>query len=82
MKQRILDFAEIIDALRIIPRVMLLGYFSFYLWYIKYTTDWYFSLTEQTVADTTFVTATITALGGMATYFSQAYLSTGRKWSN
>jgi len=75
-----LNIAEILDAFRVIPRIMLASFFGFYIWYIVHTTHWYFSLVETGVTDTAFVTGTITALGGMFTFFLNAYLQSGRKW--
>jgi len=79
-KQKYLDIAEIVDAWRVIPRLMLAGYFWFYTWYIVHVTHWYFELPATGIPDTAFVTGTITALGGMGTFFMNAYLQSGRKW--
>ena len=80
-KEKWLETAEIIDALRIIPRLMLLGFFIFYIWYIIWVTKWYFALPEPETASTIFVSSTITAIGAMFTWFGgNVYMSTGRKW--
>ena len=80
-KQTWLDIAEIIDALRIFPRIILMALYTFYVWYILWTTRWYFSLEEAGVWDTSFVTGTITALGAMVTFFTNKYVETGRNWT-
>lgn len=79
-KENWLTFAEIIDALRIIPRAILVALYSFYVWYIKWTTLWYFSLPDPQASETVFITGTITALGTMVTFFTNKYIETGRKW--
>lgn len=81
-KHKWLAIAEIVDAFRIIPRLMLAGYCCFYIWYIWWCTTWYFGLENPESTSTTFITATITGLGGMATWFSNTYLKSGRKWAN
>ena len=82
-KEKWLQWAEIIDAFRIIPRLMLLGFFIFYVWYIILVTNWFFSIDDQTIASTTFVTSTISAIGVMFTWFGgNVYMQTGRKWGN
>lgn len=88
-KQKWLDIAEVIDAFRVIPRTLLIAYGIFYLWYIEHVTSWYFeymAMTEKidiaaVTGSTGFVTATITALGGMFTWFAgNVYMKTGRTW--
>lgn len=90
-KETWLSVAEVVDALRVIPRLMLMLYGGFYLWYIIHTTHWYFSFLNScdstevgaVAAATAFVTSTITALGGMFTWFAgSVYMKTGRVWGN
>ena len=92
-KEKWLKIAEVIDALRVIPRGLLIGYGWFYLWYIDVVTAWYFDYlmymvenqifsVEAVAGSTAFVTSTITALGAMFTWFAgNVYMKTGRVWS-
>ncbi len=73
--------AEVIDALRIIPRLMLLGFLIFYVIYIWIVTQWYFGLEEKEMGSTAFITSTITALGAMFAWVSKTYITTGREWT-
>ncbi len=75
-----LDLAEVVDALRIVPRIMLVGFFVFWVWYIVYVTHWYTTLESPTGWDTGFLTGTITAIGTMFTWFGNTYVNSGRKW--
>jgi len=77
-----LAVAEIVDAFRVIPRIMLFGYGIFYYSYIMHVTAWYFTLPNPNVEATAFITGTITALGGMLTIFSNTYIKTGRSWGD
>ena len=93
-KENWIKGAEIVDAYRLIPRILLIFYAVFYLWYIDFVTDWYFGylmymvenkiFSVETVAGSTaFVTSTITALGAMFTWFAgNVYMKTGRVWKN
>ncbi len=81
MKQAWLDAAEIIDALRVIPRIMLFSFFAFYMWYIWITTNWYFQLTEPGMWDTTFISTTVTAIGTMLIWIGNTYINSGRRWN-
>lgn len=80
-KDKWLASAEIIDALRIIPRLMLLGFMIFYIWYIIYVSRWYFKIEDTEFASTAFISSTITAIGAMFTWIGNTYIKTGRKWS-
>lgn len=79
-KQKFLDIAEVIDAFRVIPRIILVALYTFYVWYIQWTTSWYFQLIDPGAWDTAFITGTVTALGTMITFFTNKYVETGRKW--
>lgn len=68
-KQAWLDFAEVLDALRVFPRLYL-GFFLFFIWELH---QWY--STEATNPDiyANLVFGAISALTGF-------YMGTGRKW--
>ncbi len=80
-KDKWLASAEIIDALRIVPRLLLLGFLIFYIWYIMLVSRWYFSLEGAEFTSTAFISTTITALGAMFTWIGNTYIHTGRDWS-
>lgn len=69
---RSLDYAEILDAYRIVPRLLLLG-FAYLLWYVV---SWYTTLTDPTTQQTAFVSAVV----GITAPITAFYFQTGRKW--
>lgn len=82
-KQHILDFAEGIDALRVVPRVLLFAYGAFSMWYIKWVVQWFMILpaAERTFEVMGFVSGTITAVLGGVTWYASTYTNGGRTWS-
>jgi len=82
MKDRWLAFAEVVDALRIIPRFMLASYSVFVFWYIAWIVGWYMDLpaAERTGTETAFISGTITAVLGGGTWYASSYNQSGRKW--
>jgi hypothetical protein len=74
--------AEVIDALRVIPRIMLFGWLIFYMFYTWGLTEWYFMLQEPSTQQTAFVTTIISALGTMSIWLGNIYINTRRAWSN
>lgn len=76
MKEKWLDVAEVIDSLRIYPRIIV----SAYGWLVGYVTVWYMRapLVDHTVHDV----AMITGVYGMAAYVIKVYLDGGRNWDN
>lgn len=81
-KQWWLDTAEVLDAWRVFPRLMLL----FYCYFVYVSTfdvlDWYQKLPgpERSLEASGLAAAIITAVTGMGTWFLKVYVSTGRKW--
>jgi len=82
-----MKLAETLDALRAIPRLLLLATYSFVLWYTVDFTQFYFNLiTMENVSDwklaayTAFGGLTIPAIAGLAKGMTTSYLQTGRKW--
>jgi hypothetical protein len=81
-KQAWLDTAEVIDALRVMPRILVLGYCSWAAYVIDRTLSWYFTLPdiERTVAASgmvSIVTSMVTTIGG---WVLKIYVSGGRDW--
>lgn len=72
-----LHVAEVLDALRMAPRMLLFVYGTFILWYIEKVTEWYMTLPvlEQTTQNATFVSATITAVVGAGGWYAKVYTS-------
>jgi hypothetical protein len=88
-----LAFAELVDAWRIIPRIVILGY-GFLLFYLTY---WYITLEPRIIEGcniealgetciynppTTQHAALLTTVTGIAAAIFAFYASTGRKWDN
>lgn len=67
-----LKYAEIIDAYRVVPRVILIG-FGYLLWFVV---QWYTELSDPTTQQTAFVSAVI----GITAPITAFYFQTGRKW--
>ncbi len=86
-KRAWLDFAEILDALRVIPRGILVAAYAFTLWYCTIFTEFYFGLVNQEgvpdwklAAYSVFGGLTIPAIAGLAKGITSSYLATGRDW--
>ena len=77
-----LSAAEVIDALRLIPRLLLVGYCFFVLWLADTLIQWYITLpaAERGMESGGFAGGLFTAATGLATLFLNAYLNSGRKW--
>ena len=81
-KDNWLATAEVIDALRVIPRIMLFGWWVFYMYYAWGLTEWFFTLDSPTTQQTTFITTVISALGTMSVWLGNIYINTRRKWAS
>ena len=87
-KQFWIDLAVVIDALRIIPRLMLVAVSSFALWYVYYVSHFYFS-NLSILADSNsaiygasgVIGITVPAVVKLSMDYIHKYLETGRKWS-
>jgi len=82
-----LKVAEVMDAFRLIPRLLLLATYSFTLWYTIDFTEFYFKLIEmpeisdwKLAAYTAFGGLTIPAIAGLAKGMTTSYLESGRVW--
>lgn len=72
LKLRALDLAELIDAWRFFPRVVLTAY-GYLCWH---THGWYTAIKVPTTEQTAFATAII----GLAVPLTAFYMQTGRAW--
>lgn len=77
-----MDVAEVIDTLRIVPRIVLFGYAwwagAITYWLVK----WYEHLpaVERTNQVTAFVTIVLPGVFGLAVYVYRIYADGGRQW--
>ena len=83
-KQKWLDWAEITDAWRIVPRIVLFGYCIWTTKVVWTVLDWYMALppAERSLEASGLAGATITAVTGLMTLAVNFYLKTGRSWTN
>lgn len=72
MKKKWLEFAEVLDSFRVVPRIILglYGYFVFYI------TEWYMNIPDPSNQQMGLITAVI----GVAAFVVQIYSNSGRKW--
>lgn len=77
-----LDLAEVLDAYRIMPRIVLALVLGFAGMYIYDVSSWYMMLptVERTVEVSGFAGITIPAVFGLAGKLIDWYLKTGRAW--
>ena len=82
-KQEWLDIAETIDALRVVPRLLMVGYCGFVLWLTNRLLTWYMTLpqAERGLEAAGLAGTIFTVITGLATVFLNAYLKSGRKWN-
>lgn len=83
-KDRLLSIAEVIDAFRVVPRVLLFGYCWFGYYVVSTLLDWYMALpvSERGLEAGGFAAGVITAVTGLATAFMNIYHKSGRSWDN
>lgn len=77
-----MDCAEVIDALRVFPRLLVGVYFATAIWVVSYLTVWYCHVpaAERTVEVTAFFGMLTGGLFGLATYIFKVYTDGGRDW--
>jgi len=80
-KQEWLDIAEILDAMRVVPRVLMALAWTLFSIYIWWTTGWYFGLETPSAWDMGFISSTISALGAALASLTNRYFDSGRKWN-
>lgn len=74
MRELHLLIAELLDAYRIVPRILMFGY-AVLLWQSSW---WYMGLTDPTTQQTSF----IGLLWGACGLITKWYFDTGRKWTS
>lgn len=82
-KQLWLDWAEITDAWRAIPRAIIFTLLGWNIYLIDRIWSWYSHLAtaDRTVADAALIGTVITAVTGMFTLSLRFYQNSGRQWS-
>lgn len=82
-KQLWLDWAEIFDAWRIVPRSILYSFAAWGIWVIDRVLSWYFHLPDgsRTGQDAALVGSVITSVTGLFTLALGFYNKSGRQWS-
>jgi len=74
MKYQALNIAEIVDAFRIIPRIILIGY----VYMLYSSTVWFMNLPDPSGSQSAFVAT----LWGAAAAITGFYNMTGRAWTD
>ena len=82
-KRRWLDIAEVVDAWRVVPRILVFSFTIFTICVVADLLEWYKALpgTERQLEASGFAFGVITAISGLLTAVIKIYQSTGRKWS-
>lgn len=82
-KQLWLDWAEITDAWRFVPRAIIFVLLSWNIYLIDRMVTWYCRLptADRTVADAALIGSVITAVTGLFTLSLKFYQNSGRQWS-
>jgi thiol:disulfide interchange protein len=82
-KQNWLDAAEVFDAWRIVPRIIVTVFLVVFAWAVVYFSMMYFRLPagERTVAMTAFVSVVLTALTTALPFIVKIYTDNGRDWT-
>lgn len=81
-KQMWLDFAEVFDTLRIVPRAILFIYGYWMIRVVDWTLHWYFAIPplERTTQVTAVITVIIPGIFGLAVWVFKIYTAGGRDW--
>lgn len=82
-KQLWLDWAEIFDAWRVVPRSILYSYAAWSIWTVDRVLMWYFHLPNgsRTGQDAVLVGSVITSVTGLFTLALGFYTKSGRQWT-
>ena len=81
-KQAWMDVAEVIDSLRIIPRIVLFSFSGLLGYVIVATLHWYFRLPniERSAQVTAVIAIIVPSLSGLAVWVYKIYSVGGRLW--
>lgn len=84
IRKAVLQFAEMVDANRIFPRILVGTYTLWGGWFIWQLAYWYTHLpvVERTINDAGFVTAVISAVTGFGVPIYRIYSDNGRDWKD
>lgn len=82
-KQRYVDFAQVFDQLRVVPRLVLFGYGLWVAHVTDSTLTWYMQLpsAERTLEASGLAGAIITAVTGLFPWIYKIYANTGNDWT-
>jgi hypothetical protein len=82
-KTKYLDFAQVFDQLRIVPRFVLFGYGLWVAHVTDSTLTWYMALpsAERTLEASGLAGAIITAVTGLFPWVYKIYANTGNDWT-
>ena len=84
-KQKWLDAAEIMDAHRVIPKIITFTVMAMYAWFAYDSYTWVKTIVAESdtlpPAVAAFVGATLSALGGVLMLVINKYFGGGRDWS-
>lgn len=73
-KYKLLYIAHVIDAFRVIPRILLMSWVVFYMSYTWDITERFFAIDEPSTQQTAFVTTVVSALGTMSIWLGNIYI--------
>jgi len=71
-REDLLNFAELIDAFRVVPRTILIVY-AYFVWYVV---NWYLPIGNPTTGQT----ALVTTIAGSIPVVIGLYQNSGRRW--
>ena len=81
----VIRFAGRLDALRIIPRLLVIGYYAFFMKFSFYLTDWFMAYDFDTIEDATvalaiagFPVGILGVMTGVLGTLTNNYFRTGR----
>jgi hypothetical protein len=82
-KSKYLDFAQVFDQLRIVPRIVLFGYAFWVIHVIDKTLEWYQALpaAERTIEASGLATAIISVITGLFPWIYRIYSDAATDWS-
>lgn len=87
-REKWLHIAEILDALRIMPRIMIILFIVLYVFLAINAWEWFLLIDPTAYSDISFglmiafPTTILTAIGGMMTKIFLEYMKSGRDWGN
>lgn len=81
-KDKLLDLAEVIDSLRVFPRIIIFAYLSLFIWAVVYFGVEYFHLPpeQRTVQMTAFSSVLLGTMAGAFPFVMKIYMDNGRDW--